>query len=288
MPLRDLRTLMPHKREMCKTQLASIIVRPRSFLLNIEPLQVIVTYNNLLVFNVDEDEQVFFQMLLELMERSNPYIFEQKALEIILTITSNKLKTQYLIFENKLPELLEQVTDTPTTSLLYQLRLMSDSIEQQSDYVGYILRELNKLLMHDEDMAMMYLSTTHKGLIQSVSDHDDIEMIIESSVDRLLEIENNLKTMKNRILNAEQFIQISAETERSQMIKMTLYVTLITLGLTASTSFFSAFGMNLISGYEHDPSMFYQVLNVALVIFTFLVSIGFYLIRKAPKTKKKF
>lgn len=290
MPLRDLRPFTHQLNR--KLQVAGLVTRPRSFLINIEPLQSIVMPDRLQIFNVEPEDQAYMTSLLRKLQRPSQACFEHRCLECILAISVKRLEQEANSFEERLTLVLNNATKNPTSQHLWDLREISDTIEAHGAYVRQTLSAITGVLSKDEYMNMMYLSRSQS--VRHSNDHRDVELILEAAEDRLQALDHSCTMLQARITNAEQYLAVSNDTQRNEIIRITLYATIMSLGFAATAVVGSVFGMNLTSGLEHDPDAFYKVTAGMGLLFLGMLFEGYHMIRKVdtdrprPKTGRSF
>lgn len=224
-----------------------------------EPLQAIIDHNKMRLFNITQENESQMIRVLDKIEGSSAQTFEFRSLESILAITAETLEEEFREIAPLLDDILDNVTKERNPQNLWELREISDRVEEFESTVLQSLKAINTVLANDEDMAMMYLTNAHAGIRQPVSEHAEVETMLESFVEQLQELENSAIGMRNRIVNAEQYMRILADSQRNRIIKTNLYVSLATLAVSTSALGAGIFGMNLINGFENDPNAFMTV-----------------------------
>jgi magnesium transporter len=276
MPLRDLRPFTHQLNR--RVQVAALVTRPRSFLVNFEPLQAIVMPDRLQIFNVEPEDQPYMTALMRKLQRPSQAAFEHRSLECVLSITVKKLEQEASSFDDRLTSVLNNATRNPSSQNLWDLREISDTIEAHGAYVRQALSAITGVLQKDELMNMMYLARNQTGKV--VNDHRDVELILEAAEDRLQALDHSCVMSQSRITNAEQYLAVSNDTQRNEIIRVTLYATIISLGFSAVAVVGSIFGMNLNSGWETDPEMFLGVVVAMGFLFLGVLAEGAFMIRR--------
>jgi magnesium transporter len=222
-------------------------------------------YDKLLIFNVEPDDQAFMTALLRKMQRPSHATFEHRALECILSITVKRLEQEAGSYDEKLTQILNNATRNPSSQNLWDLREISDAIEAHGAYVRQSLSAITGVISKDDYMNMMYLS---RNMVDKFShDHRDVELILEAAEDRLQALDHSCTMLQSRITNAEQFLAVSNDTQRNEIIRVTMYATIASLGFSAVAVVGAIFGMNLTSGLEDHPTMFWNVVMAMGGIF---------------------
>ena len=276
MPVRDLR---PFTHTLSRRfQVASLVTRPKSFMVNFEPLQAIVLRDRVKIFNVEPNEEKYMKVFLAKLQRPSSAPFEHRALEYLLSIAVKRLEQEAEELAPKLDIILDNVTQEPTSQHLWDLREISDSIESHGTYVRQALKAIGEMLSKEEEMRLMYLSA--RSVDTRLKNHRDVELIFEAAEDRLQALDHSFTLMQNRITNAEQFLAISNATQRNNIIRITLITSFFSVALAGCSVVAGIFGMNLTSGFEADPKLFYYTVAALSAIFSGVVFQGYRVLSK--------
>lgn len=96
-----------------------------------------------------------------------------------------------------------------------------------------------------------------------------------------------LEEMRKGMDSAQEVWELGLDTTRNRIITMNLYISIATVTLSLATLPASYFGMNLTSGIEEHPHMFYWVMGTTSALaFTCFVGLIFFL-RVVPTFKDK-
>ena len=109
---------------------------------------------------------------------------------------------------------------------------------------------------------------------RDLSDHQELELLLESYFADLEEIEAEIKTFKEMIEDTNQFISAHLDSVRNKMIRMSLFMEMGALALGSGAVVGGIFGMNLTHGLEEHPSAFFVTLGGISVVMTGIV-VGF-------------
>ena len=109
---------------------------------------------------------------------------------------------------------------------------------------------------------------------RDLSDHQELELLLESYFADLEEIEAEIKTFKEMIEDTNQFISAHLDSVRNKMIRMSLFMEMGALALGSGAVVGGIFGMNLTHGLEEHPSAFLVTLGGISVVMTGIV-VGF-------------
>ena len=106
---------------------------------------------------------------------------------------------------------------------------------------------------------------------RDLSDHQELELLLESYFADLEEIEAEIKTFKEMIEDTNQFISAHLDSVRNKMIRMSLFMEMGALALGSGAVVGGIFGMNLTHGLEEHPSAFLVTLGGISVVMTGIV-----------------
>jgi magnesium transporter len=239
------------------------------------------------LFNLRNDDTYQAQVkdrLVTRIRKSSAGSFELRALESLLIATIEHLEADFDRLQPEISDLLERLVYDQSAYNLLLLKDLSDKLESFEADAATVQSALTEVLNNDEDMAQMYLTNAHNGVKQAVSDHTDVQTLLESFAQQVTELDNRVQQLKNRISNIEEYMRIHFDSQRNKLMRFNLITSLATLSFGAGAMGASVFGMNLPNGYEHDPTAFY-IVSGALAGVSGLVFAGLY--RVYAKTKER-
>merc|ERR1719430_1299406 len=126
------------------------------------------------------------------------------------------------------------------------------------------MKEVQNLMANDEDLIKFYLSKPNRN----ISEHDELELLLEAYYADFEEIVAEIKTVKDTIEDSNQFISAHLDTVRNKMLRMSLVMEMGALALGSGAVVGGLFGMNLVSGLENHPTAFYITLSGVAVMMT--------------------
>ena len=207
--------------------------------------------------------------------------FEFIALELILMTVTRTLESRFEVYNSSLSPLLSSSSTTlnegSTLMHLLQLKNGLTSFEVVLGETGWALRHV---LQDDADMAEMFLTMKRKGQVPRIEEHGEIEVLLETYLRKVDELENEVRTNVKSISLTEEHIQIRLDTVRNAMMKVDLLLTICTFAVAASALIASTFGMNLSSHLEQSGSAFYIASLVMAALTVLLIRFGLRLCRK--------
>ena len=207
--------------------------------------------------------------------------FEFIALELILMTVTRTLESRFEVYNSSLSPLLSSSSTTlnegSTLMHLLQLKNGLTSFEVVLGETGWALRHV---LQDDADMAEMFLTMKAKGQVPRIEEHGEIEVLLETYLRKVDELENEVRTNVKSISLTEEHIQIRLDTVRNAMMKVDLLLTICTFAVAASALIASTFGMNLSSKLEHSDSAFWIASLVMAALTVLLIRFGLKLCRR--------
>lgn len=222
--------------------------------------------------------------LVTRIRKSSASYFELRSLESLLIATIEHLEADFDRLQPEISDLLERLVFDQSAHNLLLLKDLSDKLESFEADAATVQSALSEILNNDEDMAQMYLTNAFNGVKQAVSDHTDVETLLESFVQQVTELDNRVQQLKNRISNIEEYMRIHFDSQRNKLMRFNLISSLATLSFGAGAMGASLFGMNLPNGFEHDPRAF-LIVSGALAGVSALFFMGLY--RIYAKTKER-
>ena len=200
---------------------------------------------------------------------------------VVLLSASVALLLRFEVYNSSLTPLLSSSSTTlnegSTLMHLLQLKNGLTSFEVVLEETGVAMKQV---LEDDADMAAMFLTLKSRGQQPRMEETGEIEVLLETYLRKVDELENEVRTNVKSISLTEEHIQIRLDTVRNAMMKVDLLVTILTFAIAASALVASTFGMNLPSHLEQSPVAFYAVSAVMLVMTAALVRFGLRLCRR--------
>lgn len=147
---------------------------------------------------------------------------------------------------------------------LYKLLMLSNSLSALEVDVRRHESCLETVLRSDEDMAAMYLTYRRdSGSDRQVSDHQDVELLLESFGMQLEDLSDRIQKLHESVVTHSKMEQLMLTSERNRIMRLELGMG--TSSLAVSTVIAGFFGMNLCSGLEEVPGLFWWVMSGSTV-----------------------
>ena len=290
LPLRDVRLLLrPASSNVAR--MPALLARPSAdcFILDIEHIRLLCYTDRVLVFSPNRQiTRTFLQDLrsdlqsesevrflknhsitkLYLGPRAQKTDFEHIVLESSLDNVVKKFQRHLEIIKPALDALLHKVAEEPGTYNLRRLLAFRKSLSEFEQNVGQCLKLVRALTANDEDLVGLYL--THKD--RKITDHEDMELLLEAYCADFEEIQAEIKTFKEMIEDTNQFIGAHLDSVRNSMIRMSLFLEVGAVALGSGAVVGGVFGMNLLHGLESHPTAFYITLGGISLVMSAIVA----------------
>jgi len=190
--------------------------------------------------------------------------FEHIVLEAALSNIVNKFNRHLEIIKPPLDGLLLEIAQDPATYNLRRLLAFRKSLSEFEASVTNVMKEVEQLLKNDEDLAQLYLTSPEREM----TDHVEIELLLEAYYADFEEIVAEIKTVKDTIEDTNQFISAHLDSVRNKMLRMSLVMELGALALGSGAVVGGIFGMNLATGLEEHPHAFLVTLGGMGLVMT--------------------
>mmetsp|Transcript_14195 Transcript_14195/g.20634 ORF Transcript_14195/g.20634 Transcript_14195/m.20634 type:complete len:373 (-) Transcript_14195:1356-2474(-) len=263
---RDLRVVDPSFR----SETAMFLARSSAIVVHLEHIRALVQANRILLFDPNHPRvQAFLPELRDrLKQEKHPLPYELRALEAILINVCGTLNRSLLTLSPSVESVLDTLSSSTTAGFgsvqvaqsLDRLLPLENSMNEFGSQVEQIRNAMIEVLENDEDMSEMYLTdkmvTGHR---RRTDQHEDVEMMFETYLKQVDSILNEIRSIAKEVEVTENVIQIRLDAARNRILRLEVYLNLVTMSLAAGALFAGVFGMNLTSGYEEHPYAFYIV-----------------------------
>lgn len=114
-------------------------------------------------------------------------------------------------------------------------------------------------------MSLMYLSTFKEtGHRRRVDQHDEMEMMLETYIKQVDTVHSEVVSALRAVKATENATQIRLDAMRNRVLRLDVFLNLGAVSVGVGGLVAGAFGMNLLSGLEEDPSAFWLVSGIAV------------------------
>ena len=90
--------------------------------------------------------------------------------------------------------------------------------------------------------------------------HHDVELVVESYFRRFEDFYAEAFALRKNIEATQDTLELALDEFRNRLIRINVHAAMATVGLAVSTSIAGFFGMNLVSGVEEAPMLFWYVM----------------------------
>ncbi|CAO3616401.1 unnamed protein product [Cunninghamella blakesleeana] len=218
------------------------------------------------------NQSVFVYDLQERLRSPNDHLpFEFKALEAILISVTSSMQSELDALEgpvNKLLNDLEGLVDIEegvNPDRLKDLLQFSKKLSKFEHDVSSIKEAIEDLLEHDDDLAAMYLTAKKSGKPRDASDHEEVELLLESYLKQTEEIANDASRLISNMRSTEDVVQLTLDLSRNALMWFDIRLNMFMLSASIVGIYGALFGMNFKNYFEDDPFAFGLVSASALL-----------------------
>ncbi|KAF9193285.1 magnesium ion transporter [Haplosporangium sp. Z 767] len=262
-------------------QMPVIIVRPNVILVSLGPhIRALVRSDHIIFFDSPdskdcvEDSQFIKYLRGKLKmstEEAGGQPFEFRALEAIFLSVVASLQDEMEALVRVVSHLLKDLESKVDPYKLKELLQYTKKVSRFKSKTLLIRNVFAELLSQDEDLAAMYLTDKKLGNPRATEAHDEIEILLEAYMKQVEEIASVIAIVKQQMSSTEDFVNVTLNVKRTQLLLFELRVAMGTLGISSGAFIAGAYGMNLQNYLEHDPYAFPIVsataVSVSAVVF---------------------
>lgn len=194
-------------RKVDSSTLPHILVRPSAILINLLHLKVLIKADRVLVFDAYGSTDSYMQSLFvydlegklrqkqALSAGALPYEF--RALEAVLISVTAGLEEEFNGVRDPVVRVLRALEEDIDRDKLRHLLIYSKKLGTFEQKARLVRDAIDDLLEADDDLASMYLSERAGGIQREETDHQEVEMLLESYhkvCDEIVQASGNLVT----------------------------------------------------------------------------------------------
>lgn len=295
-------SLLPRDlRKIDSSVLPHILVRESAILINLLHLRCLIKHNRVLVFDVygstDSYAQSLFMYDLEGKLRQKqpstsstsgagtghnlPYEF--RALEAVLISVTSGLESEFEGVREPVVRVLRELEEDIDRDKLRHLLIYSKKLGTFEQKARLVRDAIEDLLEADDDLADMYLTEKSLGKVREETNHDEVELLLESYhkvTDEIVQVSSNLVSA---IRNTEEIVRAILDSNRNSLMLLDLKFSIGTLGISAGMMIAALYGMNLKNFIEEDHLGFAGVSALCGVVTAVGVLWAFRRLRKVQR-----
>lgn len=266
--VRDMRVVDASFRSSSPT----VFARDACIVAHLDHVRVIVTTDRVLVFDPANPvvEDFIPKLQARLQSQVHPLPFEFRAMEGVLVDVCARLNAN---LGNLIPSV-DMVLDTLSTTTdfggntvqdcLDRLLPLENSLNEFALHVDQLRRTLHEVLASDEDMSMMYLSDFRDtGRRRRVDQHDEVEIMLENYIKQIDTVQSEVNSTLRAVKATENVTQIRLDAMRNRILRLEVLLNLAAVSVAVGGLVAGLFGMNLHTGWEEEPGVFWAVSFIA-------------------------
>jgi len=129
----------------------------------------------------------------------------------------------------------------------------------------------------------MYLSDKKNGTSRNLSDHEELEVLLESFSKQVEEIVNEAENTQSNVQSTQEIVELILDSNRNSLLALDLKVSIYTMGIGIGTLVAGLFGMNLKSHMEEHDLAFAMMSVFSIVVALFFSYSGLWRLQKIRK-----
>lgn len=250
----------------------TILVRKEAILVNMLHIRALIKADAVILFDTygstdSRLHSVFLYHLehnLRLKTAGLPYEF--RALESVLLSVLSALEAEMVFIRNLVGGLLAELEDDIDHDRFKRLLHYSRRLAAFQNRAKLVQESLEEVLEQDEDLAAMYLTDKLNGNPRKLSDHEDLEVLLESFAKQVEEIVNEAENIQSNVQSTQEIVELVLDSNRNALLALDLKVSILTMGIGIGTFVAGLFGMNLTSHIEDNEYAFIAMSSLSVVI----------------------
>ncbi|KAK8801449.1 hypothetical protein WA171_004591 [Blastocystis sp. BT1] len=256
-----------------------ILARDKAILINLNSIRSIVTDESMIIFNIDNpfiskiSRDIADYIRIESKRFGGSFPFELQALEGVLILYSDHLYNKLDSYQHMAHKLL-YTTDNYTNFDVYQeihpLKVRLGHLQDNSEAIAKCIQDI---IASDEDMLELLLTQKNRlGHLPPKEMHLSVELLLENYYRRYTDVARQCDMHLEDIEGKQELAAISMDNYRNKILNLNLNLGIAEVSIALGTFFTSVFGMNLTSGLETTPYVFYGISGMAICSCAMLYS----------------
>ncbi|KAG8993201.1 magnesium ion transporter, partial [Tulasnella sp. 427] len=198
-----------------------------------------------------------------LKTKSTGLPYEFRALDSILLSVLSALEAEMAFMRHLVGGLLGELEDDIDRDKFKRLLHYSRRLSAFQNRAKLVQQSLDEVLEQDEDLSAMYLSDKKAGTPRAISNHEELEVLLESYSKQVEEIVNESETTISNVQSTQEIVELILDSNRNALLALDLKISIATMGIGFGALVASFFGMNLTSHIEDHPYAFAGITTVA-------------------------
>lgn len=255
----------------------TILPRREAILVNVLHIRALVKADAVVLFDTygSSDSRLHSVFLYHLEHNLKtkcyglPYEF--RALESIFISVVSALEAEMVFIRNLVGGLLAELEDDINHDKFKRLLHYSRRLTSFQNRVKLVQAAFNEVLEQDEDLAAMYLTDRKNDVHRQLSDHEELELLLETFSKQVEEMVNEAENIHGNVQSTQEIVELILDSNRNALLALDLKVSIGTMGIGMGALIAGLFGMNLTSHMEEHPYAFVGM-SVASSFIAFLVA----------------
>ncbi|KAH9026314.1 Mg2+ transporter protein cora-like protein [Lactarius deliciosus] len=198
------------------------------------------------------------------------------ALESIFISVVSALEAEMVFIRNLVGGLLAELEDDINHDKFKRLLHYSRRLTSFQNRVKLVEAAFEEVLEQDEDLAAMYLTDRKNDVPRQLSDHEELELLLETFSKQVEEIVNEAENIHGNVQSTQEIVELILDSNRNALLALDLKVSIGTMGIGTGALIAGLFGMNasfrfLTSRMEELPYAF-AGMSVASALIALLVA----------------
>lgn len=213
--------------------------------------------------------------------------FEFVALEAMLSQTCRNLHSTTSALQTTFDRLLLRFSENeaiPTAALQDMLEIKDAAEELRSDTADF-KTAVSDVLRDEADMAAMYLTDQAQSRHRRIGDDDELELLLETYRHHASSLDGQVTTLLSRLASINSHVTLLLSATRNRLLNLEITIAFGTMGISLAGVVGAFFGMNLRSGFEDDPNLFYYATASAIILALATLRLGRRALLKARSVK---
>lgn len=240
----------------------TILPRREAILVNVLHIRALVKADAVVLFDTygstDSRLHSVFLYHLEhnLKTRGYGLPYEFRALESIFISVVSALEAEMVFIRNLVGGLLAELEDDINHDKFKRLLHYSRRLTSFQNRVKLVQAAFEEVLEQDEDLAAMYLTDRKNGVPRQLSDHEELELLLETFSKQVEEMVNEAENIHGNVQSTQEIVELILDSNRNALLALDLKVSIGTMGIGMGALIAGLFGMNLTSHMEELPYAF--------------------------------
>ncbi|KAI0048933.1 cora-domain-containing protein [Auriscalpium vulgare] len=267
----------------------TILARREAILVNVLHIRALVKADAVVLFDTygstDSKLHSVFLYHLEhyLKVRSYNLPYEFRALESIFLSVVSALEAEMVFIRNLVGGLLAELEDDIDHDKFKRLLHYSRRLTSFQNRAKLVQEAIEEVLEQDEDLAAMYLTDRKNNVPRALSDHEELEILLETFSKQVEEIVNEAENTQSNVQSTQEIVELILDSNRNALLALDLKVSIGTLGIGTGALIAGLFGMNLTSHLEENP---YAFIGMSVLSTTIAVFVAWSGLRRLSKIQK--